>query len=439
MSNSRISWAMGFALASLIVSLNAFAEEAQSDAKTLSEGIPKAMLATLVKAMPDGWSIKVILPNAYPQYAKRTGPSGLYLEFCGPEDDATVPISKISLGKAKRHPQLKVWFMPKEYTPELDEKEAGQIQVRVGLPPKYGTYQDNTVFIYYESTDHWDNKSVLKIVDDGLSVKRDNALAAATDLSKNQSATNSDIPSQKPNLPAIRQDLNESLPHPQVTAQKYLLPAKGQPKEPEKAIAEMQLWFDANRDSDAYAAALDFAYARMAWAYRESAKPEKAETFFQSELKLTKNPKALYAIHCELAQIFAARKQWSQAEELWLEARRIMLDGQHAYFTTRQALPYLEVAKMYKTAGNAAKAIHFFELYQNTAYGMTEENGLCETLGELYGAQGEWSKVVGLCEHYIEAYSKMSFANEQYKQELIAKFRKRLDEAEKKSAGSPKR
>jgi len=263
------------------------------------------------------------------------------------------------------------------------------------------------------------------------------SLATSTDNNKNVPLPAPKIVAEKTTLPSVRRDFDATIPHPQATAQKYLQPEKGKPKEPEKAISEMQVWFDANRDSDAYGAALDFAYARMAWAYRESTEPDKAEAFLQNEMKLTQNPKALYSIHAELAQFLAARKQWEQAEQTWLEARRVMLDGQHPYFTTRQALPYLEVGKMYKTAGNAAKAIQYFELYQNTSYGKTEENGLCEQLSELYAAQGEWAKVVALCQNYIDAYGRARFANEKYKQDLIAKFRTRLEEAKKKLADSP--
>ena len=64
-------------------------------------------------------------------------------------------------------------------------------------------------------------------------------------------------------------------------------------------------------------------------------------------------------------------------------------------------------------------------------------NGLCDWLGELYAAQGKWDKAAALCKHYIDAYTNAKFANEKYKQELINKFRKRLDEAEERLVKSP--
>jgi hypothetical protein len=241
------------------------------------------------------------------------------------------------------------------------------------------------------------------------------------------SATNAQTTS--PALPPVRNAFDRTLPRPGAIIQKYNHPSVPKPKVPQEAIDEMKRWFDANRDSDAYEAALDDAYWSIGWAFRESADPAQAETYFAGEVKRTQNPKALYAANAELARVYAARKEYDKAEKTWLEARRVMLNGTHPYFTTRQALPYVELGKMYKDADNSAKAIEYFELYQSTEYGKKEEKGLCESLGNLYAARGDWAKAVALYRFYIDAYSRLSVADSKYIQDLIKKFQERLDRA----------
>ncbi len=78
------------------------------------------------------------------------------------------------------------------------------------------------------------------------------------------------------------------------------------------------------------------------------------------------------------------------------------MQGDHAYYTTRQALPLMEIGRLLQP-GRRTRPASNSELYAASDYGQKESaNGVYLLLGDLYEEAGEWDKARALYEHYAQ-------------------------------------
>jgi len=217
-------------------------------------------------------------------------------------------------------------------------------------------------------------------------------------------------------------------------AQELLPPSKvneiylfGQQKDTQKAIELNQQWLDLYRDDPNMERNMEYEYSSVLSPYRVEKDNQSAIQFLLQELKSAKNPKTIYIINENLAQIKVEEKKFDEAVAHWKEARNAMINKPHPYFTTRQALPFLEIARIYHSQGYDDKAIEYYEYYRNSDYGKEQDNGIVEELGNLYKEKGDWQKAKGLYQHYLDTYQSQSWANQEYKKQFLKSLRERLD------------
>jgi len=194
---------------------------------------------------------------------------------------------------------------------------------------------------------------------------------------------------------------DEPPPDPQTIIRQYIFTDEGKRPDVERGMALLEQWFQANRQLESYLGKLDYTGQMLVGAFRRIDDPSPAIAFFQRELSKTTDPKAIYIIHESLARLYGDHKDGAKAVEHWKIARRAMMGKDHPYFTTRQALPLMEIAKIYHSAGDTAKAIQYYEAFYATDYGQKDGGELCTRLGPLYEAQGEWKKAKELYEHFL--------------------------------------
>jgi len=194
---------------------------------------------------------------------------------------------------------------------------------------------------------------------------------------------------------------DEPPPDPQTIIRQYIFTDEGKRPDVERGMALLEQWFQANRQSESYLDRLDYTGQMLVGAFRRIGDPSPAIAFFQRELAQTTDPKAIYIIHESLARLYGDHKDGAKAVEHWEIARRAMMGKDHPYFTTRQALPLMEIAKIYHSVGDTAKAIQYYEAFYATDYGQKDGRELCTRLGPLYEAQGEWKKAKELYEHFL--------------------------------------
>jgi tetratricopeptide (TPR) repeat protein len=202
----------------------------------------------------------------------------------------------------------------------------------------------------------------------------------------------------------------------------------GQQKDPAKAIELIQQWLDVNRDDPQNKGFIENDYFSALDPYRLPKDNPAAVQFLLKELKAAKNPKTIYAIYMNLAKVQASDEKFDEAIDYWKAARESMIIGTHPYFTTRQALPLLEIARIYHFyKKDDDRAIEFYELFRTSEYGKTSGQEVIQELGDIYKSRGEWQKTKELYQYYYDTIEKQSWANEDFKKQALDNLRKQLD------------
>ena len=191
----------------------------------------------------------------------------------------------------------------------------------------------------------------------------------------------------------------------------------GDAPDPAQAKARLLEWLEAKRNSEEYDDHHDSAYADAAAIIEAADGPAAVGPFLERELALTTSRRSRYAIHRQLAQQAKSAQDFAGAIAHWKLAREAVMEGDHAYYTTRQALPLMDIGRLLLETGRKEEARQQFEQYVASDYGRKEANGVIVLLGDLYEEAGDWDKARALYEHYAQ------FPYYQYDAEL----RKRLD------------
>ena len=228
------------------------------------------------------------------------------------------------------------------------------------------------------------------------------------------------------------------LPNPQMIAQRFLMGTRGRTKEPERAIRLMLKWMDANRKNPDYSSGHDFAYARLARAFRESDQPERLEAALKREISEDPCPWAEYAARHELAKLYTETGQYDQAIEHMRFARQAVKDGKTSILRTRHALGLFEMGKIYAVAGQNQKAATCFEEYLETQKGKQNCFEPGKLLGAIYESDQEWAKAEALYEKIIATqFRRESPSIIRYKDDfrkLLSSLAKRKEDLEKSEA-----
>lgn len=169
-----------------------------------------------------------------------------------------------------------------------------------------------------------------------------------------------------------------------------------------KAKALLLEWLEAKRNSEEYDDHHDSSYADAASIIQTADGPAAVEPFLDRELALTTSRRSRYAIQRQLAQRAKTEKDYARAIAHWELSRDAVMEGDHAYYTTRQALPLMEIGRLWLELGRKDDARQRFEQYAASDYGQKEANGVYLLLGDLYEESGEWKKARALYEHYAQ-------------------------------------
>lgn len=161
-------------------------------------------------------------------------------------------------------------------------------------------------------------------------------------------------------------------------------------------------WLEAKRNSEEYDDHHDSAYADAVCIIQAADGPEAVGPFLDRELALTTSRRSRYAIQRQLSHQARAAQDYPRAIAHWKLARAAIMQGDHAYYTTRQALPLMEIGRLLLETGQKDEARQQFELYAASDYGQKEANGVYLLLGDLYEEAGEWDKARALYEHYAQ-------------------------------------
>lgn len=176
----------------------------------------------------------------------------------------------------------------------------------------------------------------------------------------------------------------------------------GDAPDPAKAKALLLEWLEAKRNSEEYDNHHDSSYADAASIVQAADGPAAVEPFLDRELALTTSRRSRYAIQRQLAQRAKTEKDYARAIAHWELARDAVMEGDHAYYVTRQALPLMEIGRLLLETGRKEEARQRFEQYAASDYGQKEANGVIALLGDLYEESGEWEKARALYEHYAQ-------------------------------------
>ncbi len=178
---------------------------------------------------------------------------------------------------------------------------------------------------------------------------------------------------------------------------KYLY---GDTKDVVKARTLLFNWLEAKRQSEEYGDQHDSNYGAAVGIIVAGNGDQAADQFLEKELALTKSRRSQYAILRQMAERKERAGDDDGAIALWKRARESVMDGTHAYYTTRQALPLMSIAKLFLAKGKKEEAKDYYERYLSSDYGSKEANGVFIDLGNLYEEAGEWGKARALYEHY---------------------------------------
>ncbi len=209
----------------------------------------------------------------------------------------------------------------------------------------------------------------------------------------------------------------ESLPPPMPPSQICGAHLRGDAPDPAQAKTLLLEWLEARRNSEEYDDHHDSNYSSAAAIIEAADGPAAVGPFLERELALTTSRRSRYALHRQLAQRAKTQKDFAGAIAHWKLARAAVMEGDHAYYTTRQALPLMDIGRFLLEAGRKDEARQQFEQYVASDYGQKEANGVYLLLGDLYEEAGEWDKARALYEHYAQF--------PYYKND--AELRKRLD------------
>jgi tetratricopeptide (TPR) repeat protein len=212
------------------------------------------------------------------------------------------------------------------------------------------------------------------------------------------------------------------LPNPQAIAQYLLIPPQGQPTQPDRAVKLIRKWMDANRTCPDYGMGHDFAYARLARAFRASSNPDGLVDALQREVSLQPCPWAEYAARQQLAKLYVGRKQYDKAISQMSAAREAVKDGTTSILTTRHALSLFEMGKIHLAAGDPTQAARRLEQYLDTENGRKNCFEPGKILGDLYESEEAWGKARALYKKIIET----PFPNPSITDRDKEKFRQRL-------------
>jgi hypothetical protein len=169
-----------------------------------------------------------------------------------------------------------------------------------------------------------------------------------------------------------------------------------------QAKALLLEWLEAKRNSEEYDDHHDSSYADAARIIQAADGPDAVAPFLETEFTLTTSRRSRYAIQRQLAQRAQAVPDVARAIAHWELARVAVMEGQHPYYTTRQALPLMEIGRLLLESGRKDDARQRFEQYAASEYGQKEANGVHVLLGDLYEESGEWNKARALYEHYAQ-------------------------------------
>ena len=161
-------------------------------------------------------------------------------------------------------------------------------------------------------------------------------------------------------------------------------------------------WLEAKRNSEAYEDNHDSNYENAARIIQAADGPAAVGPFLERELALTTSRRSRYALQKQMAQLAHDDKNADLAIAHWELARAAVMDGQHPYYTTRQALPLMEIGRLLLELGRNEDARQRFAQYVASDYGQKEANGVIALLGDLYEESGEWEKARALYEHYAQ-------------------------------------
>lgn len=211
-----------------------------------------------------------------------------------------------------------------------------------------------------------------------------------------------------------RAELPAPAPMPPVQIRSALL--HGDAPDAQKAKVLLLDWLDAKRDSEEYGDQHDSNYAEAARIIEAADGPQAVGPFLEDEFARTTSRRSRYALQRQLAQRAQAAQDVPQAIAHWEKAREAVMEGEHPYYTTRQAQPLMEIGRLLLEMGRKEEARQRFEQYVASDYGQKEANGVIELLGDLYEESGDWEKARALYEHYAQF--------PYYKND--AEFRKRL-------------
>lgn len=176
----------------------------------------------------------------------------------------------------------------------------------------------------------------------------------------------------------------------------------GDAPDPARAKAFLLEWIETKRNSEEYEDQHDSNYAAAADIVQAADGPAAVEPFLQDELARTTSRRSRYAIHRQLAQRAKAAQDVAGAIAHWELARDAVMEGDHAYYVTRQALPLMDIGRLLLETGRKDEARQRFEQYVASEYGQKEANGVYLPLGDLYEEAGEWDKARALYEHYAQ-------------------------------------
>ncbi len=180
---------------------------------------------------------------------------------------------------------------------------------------------------------------------------------------------------------------DEHSPNPQAISQWFL--HKAPEKDPEMCLALMKHWFDANRNRGRV---VNFEYDRYAYAHVQAGLEDEWFSTLEREREQATAPEAVYEIHKQLAKVYLDRDQPEKAIENWQIAQAAMLPQTNSYMTTRYALPYIEIAKIYIQMEDNASAVDNLEQVLTTHYGKKTPIEVTNLLGSLYEEQAEFDK-----------------------------------------------
>lgn len=161
----------------------------------------------------------------------------------------------------------------------------------------------------------------------------------------------------------------------------------------DRCVAALAWWFDANRNRGRV---VNFAYDRYATAYKAAGRAGEWQAVLDKELTLATAPEAIYEIRKHMARVHVAAGEPDEAIRDWEQAQLAMKGGSTSYFTTRQALPFSEIAKIYKQQGNLDKAAKNLELFRSSSYGKRHPFKPTKQLAEVYADQHRFKEARNL-------------------------------------------